>query len=102
MRPIAAWVALVLIVLAEVLLALAGLPARPLLVVLLAASALAAALLLFELMRLRFESKRLVLALVPLVTVCILLLAAMLPDSFRIERLRAGPEEVPSGAPVGR
>jgi hypothetical protein len=102
MKPVIASGALVLIVLAEVLLALVGLPARPLLVLLLAASTLAAALLLFELMHLRFESRALVAALVPLVTVCILLLAAMLPDSFRIVRLRTAQGEVPSSAPASR
>ena len=102
MKPMIASGALALIVVAEVLLALLGLPARPLLAALLAASSLAAALLLFELMHLRFESRTLVVALVPIVTVCILLLAAMLPDSFRIERLRTAGEEVPASAPVGR
>jgi len=90
-RLVRVWVALAALVLAQVVVAAAGL-SRPLqFALLLGLSVLEAEIVLFWFMHLKFERRGLALSLLPIAAVTILLLVAIFPDSGRSRRMAERP-----------
>jgi cytochrome c oxidase subunit 4 len=97
---ISIWFWLVLLTLVEIFLAYKPMPIHLMLIVLLGLSIIKAALIVAYFMHLKFERLSLILTLVPMLLVCIMLLFAFFPDSFRSAGLRYKFKEQPPVAPV--
>ena len=97
---ISIWFWLVLLTLVEIFLAYKPMPIHLMLIVLLGLSIIKAALIVAYFMHLKFERLSLILTLVPMLIVCIMLLFAFFPDSFRSAGLRYKFKEQPPVAPV--
>jgi cytochrome c oxidase subunit 4 len=61
-------------------------------------SIMKAAMIIAYFMHLRFERMSMVLSLMPALVMCICLLGIFFPDSFRIQRMGAEPQEPPAAA----
>ena len=96
---ISIWVWLVVLTLIEIFLAYKPMPIYLMLVVLLGLSIIKAALIVAYFMHLKFERLSLILTIVPALVVCIILLFAFFPDSFRSAGLRYQFQEQPPVAP---
>ena len=96
---ISIWVWLVVLTLIEIFLAYRPMSIVVMLVILLGLSIIKAALIVAYFMHLKFERLSLILTLVPMLVVCILLLFAFFPDSFRAAGLRYQFKESPPVAP---
>ena len=96
---ISIWVWLVVLTLIEIFLAYRPMSIIIMLVILLGLSIIKAALIMAYFMHLKFERLSLILTLVPMLVVCILLLFAFFPDSFRSLGLRYQFKESPPVAP---
>ncbi len=94
------WVWLVVLTLVEIFLAYKPMPIHIMLVILLGLSIIKAALIVAYFMHLRFERLSLILTIVPMLVVCIILLFAFFPDSFRSAGLRYQFKEPPPVAPA--
>ncbi|HLM25221.1 MAG TPA: cytochrome C oxidase subunit IV family protein [Pyrinomonadaceae bacterium] len=97
---ISIWVWLVVLTLIEIFLAYKPMPIKLMLIVLLGLSIIKAALIVAYFMHLKFERLSLILTLVPMLVVCIILLFAFFPDSFRSAGLRYKFQEQPPVAPA--
>ena len=97
---ISIWVWLVALTLIEIFLAYKPMPIHIMLVILLGLSIIKAALIVAYFMHLRFERLSLILTIVPALVVCIILLFAFFPDSFRSAGLRYQFKEAPPVAPA--
>lgn len=96
---ISIWVWLVVLTLIEIFLAYKPMPIHLMLIVLLGLSIIKAALIVAYFMHLKFERLSLILTIVPMLVVCIILLFAFFPDSFRSAGLRYQFKESPPVAP---
>jgi cytochrome c oxidase subunit IV len=96
---ISIWVWLVVLTLIEILLAYRPMSTVIMLTVLLGLSIIKAALIVAYFMHLKFERLSLILTLIPMLVVCIILLFAFFPDSFRSAGLRYQFKEQPPVAP---
>jgi cytochrome c oxidase subunit 4 len=96
---ISIWVWLVVLTLIEIFLAYRPMSTVIMLTVLLGLSIIKAALIMAYFMHLKFERLSLILTLVPMLVVCIILLFAFFPDSFRSAGLRYKFKEQPPVAP---
>jgi len=96
---ISIWVWLVVLTLIEIFLAYRPMSLVIMLTVLLGLSIIKAALIMAYFMHLKFERLSLILTLVPMLVVCIILLFAFFPDSFRSAGLRYKFKEQPPVAP---
>src|SRR2546421_3655026 len=85
---ISIWGWLVALTLVEIFLAYRPMPLNYMLVILLGLSIIKAALIVAYFMHLRFERLSLILTIVPALVICICLLLAFFPDSFRSSKLR--------------
>src|SRR5215208_1324773 len=94
------WVWLVVLTLIEIFLAYKPMPIHLMLIVLLGLSIIKAALIEAYFMHLKFERLSLILTIVPMLVVCILLLFAFFPDSYRSLGLRYQFKEAPPVAPA--
>jgi cytochrome c oxidase subunit IV len=94
------WGWLVALTLVEILLAYRPMPIHLMLIVLLGLSIIKAALIVAYFMHLKFERLSLILTIVPMLLVCIMLLFAFFPDSFRSAGLRYKFKEQPPVAPA--
>lgn len=92
------WVWLVLLTAIEVFLAYKPMSLLLMLTILLGLSIIKAALIIAYFMHLKFERLSLVLTLVPALVMCICLLCAFFPDSFRSFGLRYQFKETPPAA----
>ena len=93
------WFWLLLLTGFEVFLGYVQLPVVYMLVILMGASLIKAALIVAYFMHLRFERINLILTIVPAVVICICLLLAFFPDSFRSKNLRySGPPASAEGS----
>jgi cytochrome c oxidase subunit 4 len=81
------WTWLLVLTIAEVLLAYFHVPLNIMLTLLMGMSVLKAMMIMSWFMHLRFERRSLVLTLVPAMVVCILLMNIFFPDSFRLGSL---------------
>jgi cytochrome c oxidase subunit 4 len=81
------WTWLLVLTIAEVLLAYFHVPLNNMLTLLMGMSVLKAMMIMSWFMHLRFERRSLVLTLVPAMVVCILLMNIFFPDSFRLGSL---------------
>src|SRR5215207_8350211 len=97
---ISIWVWLVILTLIEILLAYKPMSIVLMLTVLLGLSIIKAALIVAYFMHLKFERMSLILTIVPMLIVCIILLFAFFPDSFRSAGLRYQFKEQPQVAPA--
>src|SRR5215212_11145304 len=93
------WVWLVALTLVEIFLAYKPMPIQIMLIILLGLSIIKAALIVAYFMHLKFERLSLILTIVPMLLVCIILLFAFFPDSFRSAGLRYQFKEQPAVAP---
>jgi cytochrome c oxidase subunit 4 len=96
---ISIWVWLVVLTLIEIFLAYKPMPIQLMLIVLLGLSIIKAALIIAYFMHLKFERLSLILTIIPMLIVCIILLFAFFPDSFRSAGLRYQFKEAPPVAP---
>ena len=96
---ISIWVWLVVLTLIEIFLAYKPMPIGLMLIVLLGLSIIKAALIIAYFMHLKFERLSLILTIIPMLVVCIILLFAFFPDSFRAAGLRYQFKESPPVAP---
>jgi cytochrome c oxidase subunit IV len=96
---ISIWVWLVVLTLIEIFLAYKPMSTVLMLTVLLGLSIIKAALIVAYFMHLKFERLSLILTIVPMLIVCIILLFAFFPDSFRSAGLRYQFKEQPPVAP---
>ena len=94
------WVWLLILTLIEIFLAYRPMPIHIMLTILLGLSIVKAALIVAYFMHLKFERLSLILTLVPALVVCICLLFAFFPDSFRSAGLRYKFKEAPPVAPA--
>src|SRR5215207_10163101 len=94
------WVWLVVLTLIEIFLAYKPMPIQIMLIILLGLSIIKAALIVAYFMHLKFERLSLILTIVPMLVVCIILLFAFFPDSFRSAGLRYKFQEQPPVAPA--
>src|ERR671911_2949615 len=85
---ISIWIWLVVLTLVEIFLAYKPMSTYIMLTILLGLSIIKAALIVAYFMHLRFERLSLVMTIVPMLVVCICLLFAFFPDSFRSLGLR--------------
>ncbi len=92
------WAWLLLLTGLEVFLGYIHLPVTYMLVILMGASIIKAALIVAYFMHLRFERINLILTIVPALVICICLLLAFFPDSFRSKNLRYGSPPSTEGA----
>ena len=97
---ISIWVWLVVLTLIEILLAYKPMSHVIMLTILMGLSIVKAVLIMAYFMHLKFERLSLILTLVPMLVVCILLLFAFFPDSFRSLGLRYQFKEAPPVAPA--
>ena len=97
---ISIWIWLVVLTLIEIALAYFEMSHVIMLTVLLGLSIIKAALIMAYFMHLKFERLSLILTLIPMLVVCIILLFAFFPDSFRSAGLRYQFAEPPPVAPV--
>ena len=97
---ISIWIWLVVMTLIEIALAYFEMSHVIMLTVLLGLSIIKAALIVAYFMHLKFERLSLILTLIPMLVVCIILLFAFFPDSFRSAGLRYQFNEPPPVAPV--
>lgn len=81
------WVWLLVVTLIEVFLAYIHVPIHIMLIALIGLSIFKAALIISWFMHIKFERRSLVLTLIPALTICILLLNVVFPDSFRLKKL---------------
>jgi len=81
------WVWLLGVTLIEVFLAYMKVPIHIMLIALIGLSLFKATLIVSWFMHIKFERRSLVLTLIPAVTVCILLLNIVFPDSFRLKKM---------------
>jgi cytochrome c oxidase subunit 4 len=81
------WIWLLVLTVAEVLLAYFKVPLNVMLVVLIAMSVGKAFLIMAWFMHLKFERASLVMTLIPAVVICILLLNIFFPDSVRLSEI---------------
>ena len=97
---ISVWVWLLVITGIEVFLGYIHLPVLYMLTILMGLSIIKAALIVAYFMHLRFERLNLILTIVPALVICICLLMAFFPDSFRSSKLRYQVKEpAPAEAP---
>lgn len=96
---ISIWVWLVVLTLLEIFLAYKPMEIHYMLTVLLGLSIIKAALIMAYFMHLKFERLSLIITLVPMLVICICLLFAFFPDSFRSAGLRYKFKEAPAVAP---
>jgi cytochrome c oxidase subunit 4 len=96
---ISIWVWLVVLTLIEIFLAYKPMPIYLMLTVLMGLSIIKAALIIAYFMHLKFERLSLILTIIPMLVVCIILLFAFFPDSFRAAGLRYQFKETPPVAP---
>ncbi len=96
---ISIWVWLVVLTLLEIFLAYKPMEIHYMLTVLLGLSIIKAALIMAYFMHLKFERLSLIITLVPMLVICICLLFAFFPDSFRSSGLRYKFKEAPAVAP---
>ena len=96
---ISIWVWLVVLTLIEIFLAYRPMSLVIMLTILLGLSIIKAALIMAYFMHLKFERLSLILTIVPMLVVCIILLFAFFPDSFRSAGLRYKFKEQPPVAP---
>ena len=96
---ISIWVWLVVLTLIEIFLAYKPMSHTIMLTILLGLSIIKAALIMAYFMHLKFERLSLILTLIPMLVVCIILLFAFFPDSFRSAGLRYQFKEQPPVAP---
>ena len=96
---ISIWVWLLVLTLLEIFLAYKPMSLVLMLTVLLGLSIIKAALIMAYFMHLKFERLSLILTLIPMLVVCIILLFAFFPDSFRSAGLRYQFKEAPPLAP---
>lgn len=96
---ISIWVWLVVLTLIEIFLAYRPMSIHLMLTVLLGLSIIKAALIMAYFMHLKFERLSLILTLVPMLVICICLLFAFFPDSFRSMGLRYQFKEAAPVAP---
>ncbi len=96
---ISIWVWLVILTLIEIFLAYRPMSLVIMLTILLGLSIIKAALIMAYFMHLKFERLSLILTIVPMLVVCIILLFAFFPDSFRSAGLRYKFKEQPPVAP---
>ncbi|PYS74011.1 MAG: hypothetical protein DMF69_03110 [Acidobacteria bacterium] len=94
------WIWLVGLTLLEIVLAYKTMPITFMLVILLGLSIIKAALIIAYFMHLKFERLSLIVSIVPMLVVCICLLAIFFPDSFRSSNLRYKFQEDPPVAPA--
>jgi len=94
------WLWLVGLTLIEIILAYKTMPIHIMLTILLGLSIIKAALIVAYFMHLKFERLSLILTVVPMLVVCICLLAVFFPDSFRSSGLRYKFQESPPVAPA--
>ena len=94
------WIWLVVMTLIEIALAYFEMSHVIMLTVLLGLSIIKAALIMAYFMHLKFERLSLILTLIPMLVVCIILLFAFFPDSFRSAGLRYQFKEPPPVAPA--
>ena len=97
---ISIWVWLVVLTLVEIFLAYRPMSTVIMLTILLGLSIIKAALIMAYFMHLKFERLSLILTLVPMLVVCIILLFAFFPDSFRSAGLRYKFKEQPPVEPA--
>jgi len=94
------WIWLVVLTLLEIILAYKTMPITIMLVILLGLSIIKAALIVAYFMHLKFERLSLIVTIVPMLVICICLLAVFFPDSFRSSHLRYKFQEDPPVAPA--
>jgi len=94
------WFWLVGLTILEIVLAYITMPITIMLVILLGLSIIKAALIVAYFMHLKFERLSLIVTIVPMLVVCICLLAVFFPDSFRSSGLRYKFQEDPPVAPA--
>ena len=97
---ISIWGWLVALTLVEIFLAYRPMPIHLMLLALLGLSIIKAALIVAYFMHLKFERLSLILTIMPVLVVCIMLLFAFFPDSFRSWGLRYKFKEAPPVAPA--
>ena len=81
------WVALLVLTIVEVILAYRQLAVATMLIILMSLSVIKAGLIIAYFMHLRYERVSLVLTLMPMLIICICLLASFFPDSLRVLEL---------------
>ncbi|MGH9906415.1 MAG: cytochrome C oxidase subunit IV family protein [Pyrinomonadaceae bacterium] len=96
---ISIWGWLIVLTLIEIFLAYRPMPLHFMLVILMGLSIIKAALIVAYFMHLKFERLSLILTIVPMLVVCICLLFAFFPDSFRSQGLRYQFKEAPPPPP---
>jgi len=96
---ISVWGWLIALTLVEIFLAYKPMPIKLMLIVLMGLSIIKAALIVAYFMHMKFERLSLILTIVPMLIVCIMLLFAFFPDSFRSAGLRYKFKEQPPVAP---
>jgi len=92
------WVWLLAVTLIEVFLAYIKVPIHIMLIALIGLSIFKAALIVSWFMHIKFERRSLVLTLIPALTICILLLNVVFPDSFRLKKMAVNRTEKASHA----